>query len=71
MSEADIAEMPKLSPAETKARREAMLQALLAERFKLATHRETKELAVYALVVAKNGPKFHALKADEALGWQG
>jgi uncharacterized protein (TIGR03435 family) len=42
---------------------------MLAERFKLATHRETKELAVYALVVAKNGPKFHALKADEAPCW--
>src|SRR6476620_8172887 len=28
-----------------------MLQALLAERFKLALHRETKELPVYGLVV--------------------
>ncbi len=34
-----------------------MLQALLKERFKLAVHRETKEHAVYALVVGKNGPK--------------
>lgn len=33
------------------------LQALLAERFELKIHRETKELPVYALVVAKNGPK--------------
>ncbi|SPE40254.1 conserved hypothetical protein [Candidatus Sulfopaludibacter sp. SbA3] len=33
-----------------------MLQTLLAERFKLAFHRETKELSVYALVVAKGGP---------------
>jgi uncharacterized protein (TIGR03435 family) len=34
-----------------------MLQPLLAERFKLTVHRETKELPVYALVVAKDGPK--------------
>lgn len=34
------------------------LQALLAERFRLRFHRETKEGSVYSLVVAKNGPKF-------------
>jgi uncharacterized protein (TIGR03435 family) len=34
-----------------------MLQALLAERFRLALHHETKEVPVYALVVAKGGPK--------------
>lgn len=34
-----------------------MLQALLAERFKLTIHREKKEHAIYALVAAKNGPK--------------
>jgi uncharacterized protein (TIGR03435 family) len=34
-----------------------MLQNLLAERFKLAIHKESKEQAVYALVVGKGGPK--------------
>lgn len=34
-----------------------MLQALLAERFKLAVHRETREQKVYALLVAKGGIK--------------
>ena len=34
-----------------------MLQTLLVDRFKLATHRETKELAIYALVVDRNGLK--------------
>jgi uncharacterized protein (TIGR03435 family) len=34
-----------------------MLQALLAERFKLVVHRETKEHPVLALVVGKGGPK--------------
>jgi uncharacterized protein (TIGR03435 family) len=32
-----------------------MLQALLAERFHMKTHRETKDLLVYALTVAKGG----------------
>jgi|WetSurMetagenome_2_1015567.scaffolds.fasta_scaffold66436_3 uncharacterized protein (TIGR03435 family) len=35
----------------------SMLRKLLAERFKLAFHREQKELAVYAIVVGKDGPK--------------
>jgi uncharacterized protein (TIGR03435 family) len=36
-----------------------MTQALLADRFQLKFHRETKELPTYALVVGKSGPKFH------------
>lgn len=39
-----------------------MLQTLLADRFKLALHRETRELPVYALTAAKNGFKLHAPK---------
>jgi uncharacterized protein (TIGR03435 family) len=34
-----------------------MLRALLAERFKLAIHREDKPMPVYAMVVGKDGPK--------------
>jgi uncharacterized protein (TIGR03435 family) len=34
-----------------------MLQALLEDRFKLKVHRETREMAAYKLVIAKNGPK--------------
>lgn len=37
-----------------------MLQALLADRFQLRIHRETKEMPIYALLVAKNGPKLQA-----------
>lgn len=33
------------------------LQAMLADRFKLKVTQETKELPIYALVVAKHGPK--------------
>jgi uncharacterized protein (TIGR03435 family) len=34
-----------------------MLQVLLEDRFQLRVHRETREAPVYALTVAKNGPK--------------
>ncbi len=42
-----------------------MLQALLTDRFRMVTHLETKELAVYALVVERNGLK---LKPAEGFG---
>jgi uncharacterized protein (TIGR03435 family) len=42
-----------------------MLQTLLADRFKLTSHRETKEVPVYALVVDKSGPKFQARKTGD------
>jgi len=54
----------KTSPQASQADRRLMLQSLLAERFKLATHRETKELSSYALVAAKNGPKLKASTGD-------
>ncbi|SPE29759.1 conserved exported hypothetical protein [Candidatus Sulfopaludibacter sp. SbA3] len=39
------------------ARLEVMMRTLLTERFKLAFHRESRELPVLALVLARNGPK--------------
>ena len=33
------------------------LQKLLGERFQLAVHTQTKQLPIYVLVIAKNGPK--------------
>jgi uncharacterized protein (TIGR03435 family) len=39
-----------------------LLQTLLADRFKLALHRETKDLPVYELVAAKDAPKLVATK---------
>jgi uncharacterized protein (TIGR03435 family) len=35
----------------------SMVRTLLADRFKLAFHREQKEFSIYALTVTKNGPK--------------
>ena len=47
----------KLSDDERNVEKRHMLQALLADRFKLTLHRETKQLGTYVLVIAKNGPK--------------
>jgi uncharacterized protein (TIGR03435 family) len=41
-----------------------MLRTLLADRFQLALHRETKDLPVYALVVGKGGPKLREAKGE-------
>jgi len=54
----------KVPPDASKVQRMLMLQRLLAERFKLVVHRETKELPIYALVAGKNGPRFHAVEDD-------
>jgi uncharacterized protein (TIGR03435 family) len=50
--------MAKVPDGTTPEQQLAMLQNLLAERFKLIVHRETKEMPVYDLVIAKGGPKF-------------
>ncbi len=65
MDSATADALHKLTEDEAKLERQHMLQALLADRFKLAFHRETKELAMYALVVAKNGPKLQAAKPGD------
>jgi uncharacterized protein (TIGR03435 family) len=41
----------------------AMLQAMLADRFKLAIHRENKELPIYELTVGRKSPKFKPSEA--------
>jgi len=47
----------KLPEGATREQAPEMLQALLADRFKLTFHHETKDHNVYALVAGKNGPK--------------
>jgi uncharacterized protein (TIGR03435 family) len=42
-----------------------MVQALLADRFRLKLQRQMKEMMVYAVVVAKNGLKLAKSKIDE------
>jgi uncharacterized protein (TIGR03435 family) len=48
----------KVPAGTTKAQFHLMQQDLLAERFKLAVHRDQKEMPAYELVVLKGGPKF-------------
>ena len=49
--------LAKMPEGATKEQVPQMLQALLAERFKMVAHRESQEHPIYALVVGKNGPK--------------
>jgi uncharacterized protein (TIGR03435 family) len=57
-----VAKAPNGAPRETLF---LMLQSLLADRFKLAIHREDKPMPVYALVVGKNGPKLQKASGGE------
>jgi uncharacterized protein (TIGR03435 family) len=45
-----------------------MLQPLLADRFKLKVHWETRQLPQYKLVAAKGGPKLRAVRDGESSG---
>jgi uncharacterized protein (TIGR03435 family) len=58
-------QLQKLTKDENKLARQHMLQALLADRFKLTIHRETKALPAYSLVIAKNGPKLKEAKSGD------
>jgi uncharacterized protein (TIGR03435 family) len=58
------AQMSQMTSEQARQQKRQMLQALLADRFKVTLHQETRELPVYALVVAKGGPKFAPSKAD-------
>lgn len=44
-----------------------MLQKLLADRFRLAFHRDKQQLTVYALMVGKNGPKLTKSEANSPI----
>ena len=62
----------KVDPADIEAlhnlrrhQRDLMFQALLADRFNLKVHPETREQPVYALVIAKNGPRFTEAKPGD------
>ncbi len=55
----------KLPAGASQDRVPVMLQALLAEKFKLAVHRETKEQSVYFLVQGKTGPRLKQAQSTD------
>jgi len=57
--------MQKLSADKLREQTQSMLQALLADRFKLRVHNETREESIYNLVVAKSGFKLREAPEDE------
>ncbi|WP_263384657.1 TIGR03435 family protein [Granulicella arctica] len=59
---ADVEAFKKLTPRQ----RSGLLQALLADRFKLKIHSETKVLPLYDMVIAKGGLKLKASAPVEA-----
>jgi len=65
MSSARFDLSAKVPAGATKAQSNVMLQNLLADRFKLVLHHSTKESSIYALLVAKGGPKLPENKADQ------
>ncbi len=61
----------KLNPDQQREAKQRMMQALLAERCKLAYHVETRELPIFALVVAKGGAKLQPSDQKYTSGWGG
>jgi uncharacterized protein (TIGR03435 family) len=55
----------KVPPDTTPDQVNLMLQKLIADRFRMTIHRETKELPIYALVLGKNGHKLKTPNPDD------
>lgn len=70
-TDTDIRSMSEAQRDEFEKRIQMKLQSLLADRFGLAIHRETKEMTVYELVVGKGGPKLTPAPADNGKGPRG
>jgi len=60
----DLAAQPDGEGQPNERQWKTMLQKLLADRFKLAFHRDKKELSVYAITADKSGPKLIKSEGD-------
>ncbi|MGO9258456.1 MAG: TIGR03435 family protein [Bryobacteraceae bacterium] len=54
----------KIPEGTTKEQFQSMLRSLLETRFRMTLHRESKELPIYELLVAKKGPRIKAVTAQ-------
>jgi uncharacterized protein (TIGR03435 family) len=68
MDQTQVDNLSKLKASDRAIVRRRMLQAMLEDRFKLRLHRETRELPIYSLVVAKGGAKLRESVSKESLG---
>jgi uncharacterized protein (TIGR03435 family) len=66
MDDATAEKMKLLTYDQRLAMQKRMLQAVLADRFKLTVRNETKPFPGYALVVAKGGSKLHEAAPDDS-----
>lgn len=63
-----VAKLPPNMPMgekELNRKAELMLQALLADRFKLVTHREKRDQQIYELILSQGGPKLKPSSASQ------
>jgi uncharacterized protein (TIGR03435 family) len=65
MDAGTAAALAKLSPEQNSKQRKFMMQSLLADRFALRFHHESKELPIYELTVTKGGGKLTRLHTEE------
>ncbi len=65
LDDSQVEPLEKLPPEQRILQNKLRVQSLLADRFKLVVREETKEIPVYALVIAKNGPKLQETKPGD------
>ena len=66
-----VSAMKNLSRDEGAKQRQLMMRLVLADRFQLKVHHESKVLPMYALIVAKGGFKLKPVEPDEVKGPDG
>jgi uncharacterized protein (TIGR03435 family) len=61
-----VENLQSLAPEQADLEQRRMMQVFLADRFKLAAHRDTRSVPTYDLVLAENGPRLQASMPGDA-----